>query len=280
MLMSIIYLLLVFIPLYFFVLKKKQDNENEISKKDKKKKQENKKEINDSQKTSLENSRSTSTINNKEENDSKKAIINSFRDGKTISNYYFSPNGDYIVYHDEKKFCLILLTDPLDRDLKKYSKSIDRDVISHVNFAFDTKIMAVGLKNSKELIFYSLEKQEDTGKLKFVKIEKIIGTQRKYDIQNVAITNDGNYVATSGSGQDTTIQIYSYMTGKIIGNIDINAIQNFQMKLSPDNKYITISNYMYEISVIAINENTHHIKNSSQEEINVSVSIKYANFIS
>eukprot|EP00340_Litonotus_pictus_P004217 CAMPEP_0170513958 /NCGR_PEP_ID=MMETSP0209-20121228/531_1 /TAXON_ID=665100 ORGANISM="Litonotus pictus, Strain P1" /NCGR_SAMPLE_ID=MMETSP0209 /ASSEMBLY_ACC=CAM_ASM_000301 /LENGTH=271 /DNA_ID=CAMNT_0010797833 /DNA_START=374 /DNA_END=1189 /DNA_ORIENTATION=+ len=135
--------------------------------------------------------------------------------------------------------------------------------------------MAVALKNSKEILFYKLQR-EDPGinKLKFIKIDKKIKTERKYDIKNVAINNSGDFIATSGFGQDTNIQIFDYNQGVMIGSIDINAIENKEMKLSPDSNYITISTYMYEIAVIGITKVTYHIKNTSTEETNVKVEKK------
>lgn len=104
------------------------------------------------------------------------------------------------------------------------------------------------MKNSKSLLFYDLK--EEGGKLKLNKIEKTIQTTRKYEINNVTISRDGNYVATSGNDQDTLLQFYEVRSGKEVGNIDTNELKNVEMRMTPDDRCLTVSTLMRNIAVI------------------------------
>ena len=110
-------------------------------------------------------------------------------------------------------------------------------------------MIAVGLKNSKQIVFFDIIKDENN-KLKLNKQPNPIITSRKYEINKIVITRDGNYVATSGKDQDTLIQVYEVKTGKEVGSIEINEIRNVEMKISPDDNHLTISTLMMEIAVI------------------------------
>ncbi len=66
----------------------------------------------------------------------------------------------------------------------------------------------------------------------------------------MTISKDGNYVATSGNDQDTLIQFYEVRTGNNIGNIDTNEIKNVEMKMTPDDRCLTVSTFMREIAII------------------------------
>jgi hypothetical protein len=251
---------------------KSVETEQPLKNKKKKKNEANQEEENTTLNTNTKKEESKETLTSK--NISKNSIVNSFRETKGINNFYFSYCGDYLIFHDEKKFCLVYLNNPLEKDIKRYSKNIDNDIIAHISFSSEKKVMAVGLKNSKDILFYSLQKEEESGKIKFVKLEKKVHTERKFDIKNIAISADGDIIASSGFGQDTEVQVYSYSLLKQIGAIDINGIENIEMKMSPDSKFITISTFMYEIAVIGITKATIHIKNSTKEETSVKVSIK------
>jgi WD40 repeat protein len=76
------------------------------------------------------------------------------------------------------------------------------------------------LKNSKKLVFYEIIK-DDSGKLKLNKQEKFIATTRKFEIKNVVFSKCGNYIATTGSGQDTVLQVYDANKLTLIESIDI-----------------------------------------------------------
>lgn len=272
--MSALFLIILFaIPLILYILKnlKNKNIESEQPLKNKKKK---KNEVNQEEDLISKTTTKDEEIKEVTKNSSKNSIVNSFRETKGINNYFFSYAGDYLVFHDEKKFCLVYLNNPLEKDIKRYSKNIDNDIIAHVSFSSEKKIMAVGLKNSKDILFYALQKEDETGKVKFVKLEKKVHTERKFDIKNISISSDGDIVASSGFGQDTEVQIYSYSQSKLIGAIDINGIENIEMKMSPDSKFITVSTFMYEIAVIGITKATIHIKNSTKEETSIKVSKK------
>ena len=109
-------------------------------------------------------------------------------------------------------------------------------------------MIAVTLKNSKNILFYDLE--EENGKNKLVKTEKQIPTKRKFEIKYVAITKDGSHVSTSGTDQDTEVQVYNTKTMKMVEKIETGGIYNLQMKMSPDDKDILISTFLNDISVI------------------------------
>ena len=104
------------------------------------------------------------------------------------------------------------------------------------------------MKNTKSLCFYDLK--EEGGKLKLNKMDKSFVTSRKFEIHNVTISRDGNYVATSGNDQDTLLQFYEVKTGKEIGNIDTNELKNVDMKMTPDDRCLTVSTLMRDIVVI------------------------------
>ena len=78
----------------------------------------------------------------------------------------------------------------------------------------------------------------------------MIKTSRQYEINNLVISKDGNYVATSGTDQDTLIQIYDIKSGSLIENVDTKEIKNVEMKMTPDDRSLTVSTYMREIASI------------------------------
>lgn len=159
---------------------------------------------------------SSNTLNSKD------VFLKSFKDIKDLKDLYFSYDGNYILFHNDKKFSICFLNDLVENNLKFYSKSTEYDFISHVSYADQVKTMAVGLKNSKEILFYELK--ETDGKFKFEKVNKKIETTRKFEIRLIAISPDGNYIATSGSGQDTEVQIYECKTSKLLSSININEV--------------------------------------------------------
>lgn len=264
--MLIIYALLFGLTIYFLFFnktKKPQDKENKETKKSKKQS----KTENDANFDISNKSVQKESVIETEKDKSKKKIINSFREGKEICNYLFAPDQSYITFHDEKKFCLVYLNNPLDRDIKRYSKNVELDIISHCHFDPEQKKMAVSLKNSKEVLFYYLT--EEGGKTKFVKSEKKISTERKYEIKRVATT--GSFIVTTGIGEDTLVQVYEQDKGKLVFSSNTNEIENLEMRLSPDCNFITITTYLNEISIFAIVKSSHHIKNSSLEEVSYKV---------
>jgi WD40 repeat protein len=264
----IIYALIFVVSIYVLFFYEKKENKSDKETKKITKPQPTETKVNEEQENMEKQIKIIKDLNTK-------AIVNHFRETARLKNFFFSHDGQYLTFHDDKKFCLVYLKNLLDRNIRIYSKSVDTDVIAHVSYSEQTKTMAVGLTNSKELLFYVLQNEDpnNKNKLKFIKQEqKKIKTERKYDIKNVAITNCGDITATSGSGQDTVVQLYNTNTCKLISKIDINEIENKEMKFTPDNNFLTVSTSMFEISCIAINKESHHIKNSSTEEIKIKVS--------
>ena len=130
-------------------------------------------------------------------------------------------------------------------------------------------MVAVALKNSKQIIFYDLVKENE--KFKLVKANKIINSSRKFEINKLAITKDGNYVFSTGNRQDTMVQIFETKTGNNIDNIDTNEIQNVEIKMTPDDKYLAISTYMYEIAVLELKKTVKFNKAIEGDEVTLKV---------
>lgn len=173
----------------------------------------------------------------------------SFREVKDLRNPYISPNGKTILFSDEKRILIGFINNFNEKNIKFTSKSIEQDVITDISYSEEKKQIVVGLKNSKELIFFQIEKDENN-KNKLVKLDRKIKTDRKFEIKHVAFSKDGHFVSTTGTGQDTTVQIYSAVKSSLIETLDTNEIQNAEIKMTQDDKYLTISTFMYEIAVI------------------------------
>jgi WD40 repeat protein len=181
---------------------------------------------------------------------SKEFIINSFKEVKDLKNAYVIDGGKAILISDEKRILLAYLTSFNEKNPKFISKSVEQDVIADVAYSETKKLVAVGLKNSKDIWFYQVEIDADTNKYKLNKVNKKIETKRKFEIRAIAISKDGNFVVTSGTGQDTVLQFYDTAKNQLIENIDTSGIENSDMKITSDDKYLTVSTFMYEIAVI------------------------------
>jgi hypothetical protein len=90
----------------------------------------------------------------------------------------------------------------------------------------------VGLKNSKKLVFYDFITDE-SNKQKLNKSEKFIQTTRKNEIKHVVFSKCGNYVATTGTGQDTVLQVFDANKHTLIDSLDIAEVIsiNFRFKI-------------------------------------------------
>lgn len=278
----ILVLLLLGLPIIYFIFFKK-NTKTELTKAEIKQQRskKNKKEENDrtsSTEKQVEEPQQKPQEKPKKVYEENKAIINHFRETKEIVNYNFSADCSTIVFHDEKKFYLAFNSNFLEKNIPIYSKTVEYDVISDAAFSKDKQIMVVALKNSKDLIFYELK--EDNGKLKFFKLDKKIKTERKFDIKRVIITKDGGFALTSGTSQDTEIQIFDVTKAAYLHSIDINEIENEDMKFNPECDYATISTSLYELASIHMSKVSNHKKNSQTEEISLkaekknSVSVK------
>ena len=268
-------IILVLVPIVYFLFFKSSTKSAEIKDKKKNKNHTNKKtEVEEKNNSTIEttenNKNNLNTINNTTEKpiSNKNLILNSFKESKEISNITFSNCGKAVLFNDDKKFYLLLNSKYTEKSLSNlYSKSIENDVISDVAFSIERNLAVVALKNSKELIFYELKEEENKKKLKFFKIEnKRIKTERKYDIKKVAITKDGFFAITSGSGQDTQIQIFDIEKSLLVKAIDINEIENEDIKMTPNSDFVTISTSLHDISPIALEISKKNTKNTNVEE--------------
>jgi len=128
------------------------------------------------------------------------------------------------------------------------------------------------LKNSKEVIFYELFNNPSDKKTKLQKIEKkAIKSDHEFEINHVVYSRNGNYIATTGVNNDTKVNIYDGNNMKKIEAIDINELQNIHISFSPDDRYLTVSTYMYEISVIQFLKSSKFNKNNNLEETTTKV---------
>lgn len=133
-------------------------------------------------------------------------------------------------------------------------------------------MIAVALKNSKQIIFYELFYNSSDKKTKLQKVEKkAIKSDHTFEINHVVYSKDGNYIATTGVNNDTTVNIYNAHNLNKIEAVDINELQNIHINFSPDDKYLTISTYMYEISVIEFKKSSKFNKNNNSEEVTTKV---------
>jgi hypothetical protein len=113
----------------------------------------------------------------------------------------------------------------------------------------------------------------EENKLKLNKMNKTVKADRKFELKNVAISRDGNYAATTGTGQDTVVQIFDVKGGNMLSSIDTNEIQNAELKMTPDDKYLTISTFMYEIAVIEFKKTLKFNKKIEGDEVTVKVNL-------
>jgi len=222
------------------------------------------------------NDSTSNSINNISDN--KNYILNSFREGKEMRNPFVSKDGKTILFHDEKRVCLCYLTNLEEKNPKFISKTVEQDTISDASYSEDKKyiniynlfrLISVGLKNSKQIIFYELIKENE--KIKLGKTNRCINSTRKFEINKLTISKDGNYVFTTGNGQDTQVQVFDVKTGVNLDNIDTNELQNVQIKMTPDDKYVAISTYMYEIAVLELKRNLKFNKAIDGDEITLKV---------
>lgn len=128
------------------------------------------------------------------------------------------------------------------------------------------------MKNSKEIIFYEFEHSKTEKKVKLQKVEKkMIKSDHIFEINQIVYSKDGNYIATTGVNQDTTINIYNAYNLTRIESLDINELQNIQLNFSPDNRYLSVTTYMYEIALIEFSKSSKFNKNNNTEEVSTKV---------
>ena len=123
------------------------------------------------------------------------------------------------------------------------------------------------MKNSKQIIFYEFASKNSEKKTRLQKVEnKLIKSDHTFEINQIVFSKDGHYIATTGVNQDTTIKIYNAQNNSLIESIDINEIKNIDLKFSPNDKFLCVTTYMYEIAVIEFKKSSKFNKNSNTEE--------------
>lgn len=187
------------------------------------------------------------------EEDISKYLIKTLRDVKELNRIYIYNNGHIIIFCDNKKIGFCYLKHLNEKNTKILSKSIELDTITDISFSEDKKIIVVSTKNTKNILYYGFN--FENGKNKIIKLNDLISTERKFEINNILISKDGNFISTSGNAEDTEIQIYNSNSKELVQKISTGSIRNINMKITPDNNDILISTFMNEISVIHFEKN-------------------------
>ena len=107
--------------------------------------------------------------------------------------------------------------------------------------------------------------------MKLQKLDKVIKSSHKFGIKQLAMTKCGKFVASSGTDQDTLIQIFDVEKGCPLESIDTGGINNIEIKFTPCDNYLTISTYMYEISVIEFKRTVRFNKAINGDEVHLKV---------
>ena len=258
--------IIIILSLLYILNKKPNSNEKlnknkeNISQKEENNKQKEKKEKEEKLKKIKE-----SEIEN--ENFLKSHLIKSIKDLKTIKKVIFAHNGHVIIFCDEKKVCFVYLpTINSNINPKIISKSIQYDSITDITYSYEKKQIYVSTKNEKKIFYLYFQLKDNKNKLNLS--EDFIQTERKFEIDQIAITTkENNFLSTSGTNNDTEIQIYNTISKSLEEKIDTGGIHNIEIKMTPDNKNLLISTFLNEISVINLEKN---------EKFN-NVTLKYEN---
>lgn len=258
--------IIIILSLLYILNKKPNSNEKlnknkeNISQKEENNKQKEKKEKEEQLKKIKE-----SEIEN--ENFLKSHLIKSIKDLKTIKKVIFAHNGHVIIFCDEKKVCFVYLpTINSNINPKIISKSIQYDSITDITYSNEKKQIFVSTKNEKKIFYLYFQLKDNKNKLNLS--EDFIQTERKFEIDQIAITTkENNFLSTSGTNNDTEIQIYNTISKSLEEKIDTGGIHNIEIKMTPDNKNLLISTFLNEISVINLEKN---------EKFN-NVTLKYEN---
>ena len=186
-------------------------------------------------------------------NDNDKYLIKTIKEDKEMTHCYFYNNGHFILFCSSKKVSLCYIKNINCKSQKIYSKNIDRDSINDVSFSPNSKIVVCATKNSKSILFYEISKID--GKIKLSKLDnKLISTQRPYEINSIVMSKNGDMICTSGTNDDTEIQIYDSKTLEKIFTQSTGGIHNFQILMGPNDNDLLISTFMNDISVINFNK--------------------------
>ena len=189
------------------------------------------------------------------ENFLKEHLIKSIKDLKTIKKIIFTHNGHVIIFCDDKQICFVYLPTINSKiNPKIISKSIQYDSITDITYSNEKKQIFVSTKNQKKIFSLNFIQKDNKNKLNLS--EDFILTERKFEIAQITVTtNENNFISTSGTNNDTEIQIYNTVTKNLEKKIDTGGIHNIEIKMTPDNKDLLISTFLNEISVINFEKN-------------------------
>lgn len=105
-----------------------------------------------------------------------------------------------------KKISLCIFKTSFNDTPKIYNKTIEKDLITDICLSLDKKTIYCSNKNSKMILFYTLEKVD--GKIKLVKLDKNIICNRPYEIRSIVCDKLGTLIFSIGTNDDTEIQIF------------------------------------------------------------------------
>ena len=243
-------ILFIFALYYLFGSKSFEDKPKE-KEKNKKQKKENKniKKTTKEEKKEKESNHIKTNIEKPEPKiDLSKYLFKTIKECNNMSKCYFYKNGHLILFCDEKKISLCLFKDFFNESPKIYNKTIEKDVIADISLSPEKKMVFCANKNSKSILFYTLEKVD--GKIKLVKLDKSITCSRPYEIKSIVSNSSGNLICSIGTNDDTEVQIFDPISSELKFKGSTGAIQNFQMIMGFNDTDLLISTYMNDISVL------------------------------
>ena len=194
--------------------------------------------------------------------DISKYLYKTIKECNSMLKCYFYKNGHLILFCDEKKISLCLIKSFFSEAPKIYSKTIEKDLIADICLSPEKKLIFCANKNSKSILYFTLEKVE--GKIKLVKLDKTIKCERPYEIKSIVSNSSGNLICSIGTNDDTEIQIFDAISSEIKYKESTNSIQNFQMIFGPNDSDLLISTYMNDISVLNF-EKTEKFNNETKK---------------
>ena len=243
-------ILFIFALYYLFGSKSSEDKPKE-KEKNKKQKKENKniKQTTKEEKKEKESNLIKTNIEKPEPKiDLSKYLFKTIKECNNMSKCYFYKNGHLILFCDEKKISLCLIKNFFNESPKIYNKTIEKDVIADISLSPEKKMVFCANKNSKSILFYTLEKVD--GKIKLVKLDKSITCSRPYEIKSIVSNSSGNLICSIGTNDDTEVQIFDPVSSELKFKGSTGAIQNFQMIMGFNDTDLLISTYMNDISVL------------------------------
>ena len=239
--------ILFIIALYY--LFSSNSSEEKPKEKYKKTKKEVIKNIKKEEKEKVKTEQKKISIEKKEpEIDLSKYLFKTIKECNSMSKCYFYKSGHLILFCDERKISLCPIKNFFTDTPKIYSKNIEKDVIVDICLSPEKKLVFCANKNSKSILYYTLEKVE--GKIKLVKLDKSIITNRPYEIKSIVSNSSGTLLCSIGTNDDTEIQIFDPTSFEIKFKESTSAIQNLQMIMGPNDSDLLISTFMNDISVL------------------------------